>query len=100
MTGPAMDAVLARATAALAAMEETHHRLATARARVTHPCGLVSVEVDAEGAMTGLWMAESLTGVDAGELGRVIVETAVRAAELVARQRDALLASLANGVSD
>lgn len=89
-----MDAAVAGAVASLASLEDTLHELSTARARATHPSGLVSVEVDAQGGMCGLWIAESLDDVDARDVGRAVVETAARAAQLVADRRDRILASL------
>ncbi len=95
-----MDAVVARATTGLAALDDTLHQLSSARARVTHSSGLVSVEVDEQGGMCGLFFPESLSGADADELGRAVVETAARAAQLVAERRERLLASLAERLSD
>ncbi|MFD4292940.1 hypothetical protein ACFWPA_08965 [Rhodococcus sp. NPDC058505] len=95
-----MDAVVTRAGTRLADLEEALHQLTTARARVTHPSGLVSVEADEHGGMCGLWLPAALGGVDAGDLGRAVVETAARAAELVAAQREQVLASLARRFTD
>lgn len=100
MSGAEMDAVVARATAGLAALDDTLHQLSSARARVTHSSGLVSVEVDEHGGMCGLFFPESLSGTDADELGRAVIETAARAAQLVAERRERLLASLAERLSD
>ncbi|MGW0177387.1 YbaB/EbfC family DNA-binding protein [Rhodococcus sp. NPDC003322] len=96
----AMDAVVARAGAGLQSLEDALDQLSSARARVTHGSGLVSVEVDQHGGMCGLWLPESLDGVDARDLGRAIVETAGRAAGLVAQRREAILASLARALTD
>ncbi|EME14829.1 hypothetical protein [Rhodococcus triatomae] len=95
-----MDVVVARAGAGLAAMDDALHQLSTARSRVTHSSGLVAVEVDEQGGMTGLFLPDSLAGVDAGELGRAVVETAARAAQLVAERRERILASLGDRLSD
>lgn len=96
----AMEAVVARAHAGVDALEDALRDLSSARARVTHRSGLVSVEVNEHGGMCGLWLPESLDGVDAGELGRAVVETAARAAELVAERRERVLASLARQLTD
>lgn len=100
MTGRAMDAVVARACSGLAALEEAAHELSVARVRVTDDAGLVSVEVDQYGGLCRLWIAESLDGTHADDLGRTVVETAARAAELLAQRGDLTLASLARRLSD
>lgn len=94
-----MDAVLATASGRLGSLEQTLHELSTARARVTHPSGLVTVEMTTDG-LTGLWIAESLVDVAASDLERAVTEAAAHAAELVAEQRDRSLASLHARLSD
>ncbi|MFF0817510.1 YbaB/EbfC family nucleoid-associated protein [Rhodococcus sp. NPDC003318] len=94
MSGSEMDAAVARATAGLDSLEDALHQLSTARARVTHPSGLVSVEVDWQGGMSGLWIAQSLHRVDARDVARAVVEAAAHAAALVSDRRDRTLASL------
>lgn len=89
-----MDRVVSVAAAALELLETALHLLGGLRARVTHDSGVVSVEVDENGGMTGLWISESLDQVDATDLGLAVTETAARAADVVSAQRDRILASL------
>lgn len=89
----AVEGVLSTATARLGSLEQALHELSTARARVTHPSGVVTVEVTADG-LTGLWITESVTGVAADDVGRAVTEAAAAAAELLTEQRDRSLASL------
>lgn len=89
-----MDRVVSAAAARLESLETALHLLGGLRARVTHGSGVVSVEVDENGGMTGLWISESLDRVDATDLGRAVTETAARAADVVSTQRDRILASL------
>ncbi|MFC4602592.1 YbaB/EbfC family DNA-binding protein [Rhodococcus kronopolitis] len=94
MSAAEMDRVLADATGRVEALEAALHGLTRLRARLTHPSGVLSVEVDENGGLCGLWISEALDRVDAAELGRALTETADRAAEMVAGQRDRILASL------
>ncbi|SDD85998.1 hypothetical protein SAMN05444580_10760 [Rhodococcus tukisamuensis] len=89
-----MDRVVSAAATRLESLETALHLLGGLRARVTHGSGVVSVEVDENGGMTGLWISESLDRVDATDLGRAVTETAASAADVVSTQRDRILASL------
>jgi hypothetical protein len=94
-----MDRVVARASRGVENLEDALHGLTTLRARVTHESGLVSVEVDEQGGLCGLWIVEDLDRVDARDLGRAVVEAAAAAAQIVAARRDQILASLQDALT-
>ncbi|MFD4181648.1 YbaB/EbfC family nucleoid-associated protein [Rhodococcus sp. NPDC058514] len=95
-----MDLVVERATGQVNHLEDALHNLTRARARVTHDSGLVSVEVDQNGGMSGLWISESIAHVDARELAAMITSTAARAAQMVADRRERILTSLQASFTD
>lgn len=95
-----MDLVVERATGRVNHLEDALHNLTRMRARVTHDSGLVSVEVDEHGGMSGLWISESIAHVDARDLGAIITATAARAALMVADRREQILTSLQAAFTD
>ncbi|AQA22189.1 ybaB/EbfC DNA-binding family protein [Rhodococcus sp. MTM3W5.2] len=99
-SGHQMDLVVERATGMANHLEDALHNLTRARARVTHESGLVSVEVDENGGMSGLWITESIAHVDSRELAAMITATAARAAQMVADRRERILASLQAAFTD
>ncbi|MFC7447630.1 YbaB/EbfC family nucleoid-associated protein [Rhodococcus daqingensis] len=95
-----MDLIVERASGRVDDLENALHDLTRARARVTHDSGLVSVEVDRNGGMSGLWISESIAHVDARELATMITTTAARAAQMVADRRERILTSLQAAFTD
>ncbi|MFC9787633.1 YbaB/EbfC family nucleoid-associated protein [Rhodococcus sp. NPDC127528] len=94
-----IDGVVARASHGVENLEQALHGLTTLRARATHESGLVRVEVDEQGGLRDLWIAEGLARVDARDLGHAVVEAAAAAAEIVAGRRDQILASLRDALT-
>ncbi|SEM35097.1 YbaB/EbfC family nucleoid-associated protein [Rhodococcus maanshanensis] len=99
-SGHEMDLVVERAIDRANHLEDALHDLTRARARVTHDSGLVSVQVDENGGMSGLWISESIAHVDSRELAAMITATAARAAQMVADRREQILASLQASFTD
>jgi DNA-binding protein YbaB len=78
------DSLIARMVAQRDLLEELDDRFAAISARVASPDEAVSVEVDGQGAMIGLWLGPHALELDAEALEELIVDTAAAAA------RDAL----------
>ncbi|WP_405489546.1 YbaB/EbfC family nucleoid-associated protein [Nocardia sp. NBC_00511] len=94
-----MDALLGRVNQQLAALEATLHGLAGVRARFGSPDGSVTAEVDADGALTGLWLAESVTSQPPAEVSRLILWACQQAAALATAQRSRIIADLNGSLS-
>ncbi|MFW0792222.1 YbaB/EbfC family nucleoid-associated protein [Gordonia sp. CPCC 205515] len=75
-----MDEIEARASAQLDRMHELNDALSSIRVRETSDDGLVTVQVDGTGALTGLWLADAATALGGQRLGDLIVATAGHAA--------------------
>ena len=88
----AMDAIVADATAKLEHLEAALYALQHVRERVTS--GPVTAEVDGNGALTGLWLEEAITGVPARDVGPLIVATCHRAAQAAGARRAEVLTNL------
>jgi DNA-binding protein YbaB len=89
-----MDALVAQATEKLEALEAALFGLKQVRGRFTSDDGLVSVEVDSDGAMVGLALAESVTGYTPSDVGQLIIWACQQAAQDAGRQRSEVVATL------
>lgn len=79
----------ARAAAQLGRLQDFADDLGAIRVRTSSDDGLVTVESDAAGSMTGLWLDEGVGVLDGRRLGEVIVATATVAAQQAFAQRAA-----------
>jgi DNA-binding protein YbaB len=89
-----MDALVKSATDKLEALEQAMYELASIRAIHTTPDGLVEATADGDGALVGLWLAESITQRTAKEVGDLVVEASQAAVAEAGRQRSAVMAKL------
>ncbi|MBF6193063.1 YbaB/EbfC family nucleoid-associated protein [Nocardia implantans] len=89
-----MDALVASATQKLEALEAALYGLKQVRGRFTSPDGAVSVEVNSDGALVGLTLAESVTSLPPAEVGQLIVWACRQAAEDAGAQRSKVVATL------
>ncbi len=89
-----MDALVAQATEKLEALEAALYGLKQIRGRFTTQDGSITTEVDSEGALVGLDLAESITSQPPAEVGKAIVWACKQAAEQAGAQRSAVVATL------
>ncbi|RJO72243.1 YbaB/EbfC family DNA-binding protein [Nocardia panacis] len=89
-----MDALVANATAKLEALEAALYGLKQVRGRFTSEDGMVTAEVDSDGALVGLSLAETVTALPPAEVGQLIVWAARQASEHAGSQRSKVVATL------
>lgn len=89
-----MDAVVSGATQKLAALEAALYELGQVRGRFTTEDGVVTVEVDSDGALVGLTLAESATSMPPAEVSQLIVWACAQAAEDAGEQRSKAVGTL------
>ncbi|MQY29942.1 YbaB/EbfC family nucleoid-associated protein [Nocardia aurantia] len=89
-----MDALVAQATEKLEALEAALFGLKQVRGRFTSDDGLVSVEVDSDGALIDLALAESVSGHTPADVGQLIIWACQQAATDAGRQRSEVVATL------
>ncbi|MEU1429137.1 YbaB/EbfC family DNA-binding protein [Nocardia sp. NPDC005746] len=89
-----MDALVRGVNDKLEALEATLHDLGGVRGRCAAEDGSVTAEVDADGALTGLWLAESVATRPPAEVSRLILWAARRAAAEATAQRARIIAGL------
>ncbi|GAB2566496.1 YbaB/EbfC family nucleoid-associated protein [Nocardia heshunensis] len=89
-----MDALLDRVNQQLETLEATLHGLSQVRARFSADDRSVTAEVDADGALTGLWLSESVTSRSPAELSRLILWACQQAAQEATAQRARIVARL------
>lgn len=89
-----MDALVARATSKLEALEAALHGLRQVRGRFATDDGAVEVEVDSDGALTALRLSEAVTALPPAEVGKLIVWACRQAAEEAGGQRSKVVATL------
>ncbi|WP_107982920.1 YbaB/EbfC family nucleoid-associated protein [Rhodococcus sp. OK519] len=94
MSGREMDALVDQATARLDVLDGALSALESLRAEVVSDDGHVRVEVDGNGSPTGLWLSDSLLGVDSAALARTITRTAHLAAAAAAEERNRITSGL------
>lgn len=86
-----MDALVNQANQRLAALRSAQDGLAEVRGRHTHEDGLVTAEVDCNGALVALKLAESLTARPPSEAAQLILQACRHAAVDAGRQRSAVV---------
>ncbi|KAA8886319.1 YbaB/EbfC family DNA-binding protein [Nocardia colli] len=89
-----MDALVANATQKLEALEAALYGLKQVRGRHTTEDGSVTVEVDSDGALVALSLAETVTSLAPAEVGQLIVWACRQAAEDAGNQRSKVVATL------
>ncbi|MRH88821.1 YbaB/EbfC family DNA-binding protein [Nocardia sp. SYP-A9097] len=89
-----MDALVNGVTNQLEALESTLAGLREVRGRFTSEDRSVSAEVDGDGALTGLRLAESVTSRPPAEVARLVVWACREAAARATAQRAEILAGL------
>ncbi|WP_194817521.1 YbaB/EbfC family nucleoid-associated protein [Nocardia sp. XZ_19_385] len=89
-----MDALVANATAKLEALEAALYGLKQVRGAFTTEDGAVSVEVDSDGALTGLKLSEAVTSMAPADVSQLIVWACRQAAEDAGGQRSNVIAAL------
>ncbi|QIS09208.1 YbaB/EbfC family nucleoid-associated protein [Nocardia arthritidis] len=89
-----MDALVANATAKLEALEAALYGLKQVRGRFTTEDGMVSAEVDSDGALVALTLSEAVTSVPPAEVGQLIVWACRQASEDAGAQRSKVVATL------
>ncbi|MEU6580940.1 YbaB/EbfC family nucleoid-associated protein [Nocardia sp. NPDC046763] len=94
-----MDALVKGVSDKLEALEATLHGLSRIRGRRTSQDGSVTAEVDGDGALTGLWLAESVTSHAPAEVSRLILRVCQQAAAEATAQRSRIIARLNDSLS-
>lgn len=82
-----MDAIVGRATEQVNLLEEALAGLASITVRASSESDQVTVEVDGNGNLTGLWMDDSISTLDVRVLAALITSTSHEAARLADEQR-------------
>ncbi|MFE3256139.1 YbaB/EbfC family nucleoid-associated protein [Nocardia sp. NPDC059091] len=94
-----MDALVKGVNDKLEALEATLHELSGIRGRCTSEDGSVTAAVDGDGALTGLWLAESVTSRAPAEVSRLILWTCRQAAAEATARRSRIIARLNDSLS-
>ena len=94
MSGNNRDTLVARATARLEDLESALHGIAQVRGTATSTDGLVTAEVDGNGALIDLRITESITSYPAAEIGPLITRTCAEAAAAAAIARGRVVEKL------
>lgn len=89
-----MDALVAGATQKLEALEAALYGLKQIRGRFTTEDGLVTAEIDSEGALVGLQLAEGVTSLPPAETAQLILAACRQAAEEAGGRRSEVIAAL------
>ncbi|WP_213577231.1 YbaB/EbfC family nucleoid-associated protein [Rhodococcus sp. USK13] len=89
-----MDTIVGRATEQVALLEEALEGLRSIKARASSESDHVTAEVDGNGTLTGLWMNDSIAGLDPVALATLITGTTQEAARLAAEQRSQVMTTL------
>jgi DNA-binding protein YbaB len=89
-----MDALVKSATDKLEALEQAMYELGAIRAVYTTSDGMVEATADGNGALVGLWLAESITQRTAKEIGDMVVEAGQAAVAEAGRRRSEVMAKL------
>ncbi|MEC4764898.1 YbaB/EbfC family nucleoid-associated protein [Mycobacterium sherrisii] len=91
MTGGLADSLLARIGRQRDLIQALDQHCKSIKVRVTSRCKTVSVEVDGQGAMTGLWLGDNAYHKGSEALARLIVDTAAAAATTAANRQNYLI---------
>ncbi|MGV9834434.1 YbaB/EbfC family nucleoid-associated protein [Nocardia niigatensis] len=89
-----LDALVGGINDKLETLEATLHALSRIRGRCSSEDGSVTAEVDGDGALTGLWLADSVTSHAPAEVSRLILWACRRAAAEATAQRSRIVARL------
>ncbi|BCK58318.1 YbaB/EbfC family nucleoid-associated protein [Nocardia wallacei] len=89
-----MDALVARATDKLEALEAALYGLQHVRGRYTAEDDSVTVEVDSSGALVALELAETVTSRPPAEVGQLIIWACQQAAQDAGAQRSEVVGKL------
>ncbi|AII04786.1 YbaB/EbfC family nucleoid-associated protein [Rhodococcus opacus] len=89
-----MDAIVGRATEQVNLLEEALAGLQAITARASSESGQVTAEVDGNGTLTGLWMDDSISALDARTLATMITSTTQEAARLATERRTQVMTTL------
>lgn len=89
-----MDALVTGVTNQLEALEAALYDLKRIRGRFSSEDGSVTAEVDGEGALVGLWLAESVTSRPPAEVAQSVLWACGRAAAEAGAQRSRIVARL------
>ncbi|MBF6438785.1 YbaB/EbfC family nucleoid-associated protein [Nocardia cyriacigeorgica] len=89
-----MDALVAGATQKLEALEAALYGLKQVRGRFTTEDGMVSAEVNSDGALVALSLAETVTSLPPAEVAQLIIWACRQAAEDAGGQRSNVVAAL------
>lgn len=89
-----MDALVAGATQKLEALEAALYGLKQVRGRFVTEDGMVSAEVDSDGALVALRLTEAITALPPAEAAQLIISACRQAAEDAGGQRSAVVAAL------
>ncbi|MFC9832235.1 YbaB/EbfC family nucleoid-associated protein [Rhodococcus sp. NPDC127530] len=92
-----MDAIVGRATEQVNLLEEALAGLQAITARASSESDQVTAEVDGNGTLTGLWMDDSISTLDARTLATMITSTTQEAARLATEQRTRVMTTLQDG---
>ncbi|MEU0545376.1 YbaB/EbfC family DNA-binding protein [Nocardia sp. NPDC005978] len=93
-----MDALVNGVALQLDALENALDGLDRVRGRFGAPDGSVTAEVDGEGALTGLWLADSVTARPPAEVAELILWACGQAAAAASTRRAAVLARLNSAI--
>ncbi|MGV9868758.1 YbaB/EbfC family nucleoid-associated protein [Rhodococcus koreensis] len=78
-------------------LEEALAGLQSITARASSESDQVTAEVDGNGTLTGLWMDDSISSLDAHTLATMITSTTREAARLATEQRTRVMTALQDG---
>lgn len=89
-----MDTVVGQVTAQAHLLGQALADVRDVRGSASSADGRVRAEADAHGGLTGLWLAESISELDARVVSRMITETALEAAHAATRERTRIMTTL------
>lgn len=89
-----MDALVKNASDKLEALEQALYELDHIQGVYESEDGQVEATADGHGALTGLWLAESVTQRNPKEVGELIVQASHRAVAEAGRKRAQVMATL------
>ncbi|WP_416564790.1 YbaB/EbfC family DNA-binding protein [Nocardia testacea] len=89
-----MDALVAGATRKLEALEAALYGLKQVRGRFGTEDGMVTAEVDSDGALVSLQLSEAVTALPPAEAAQLIIWACRQAAEDAGGQRSEVVAAL------
>lgn len=95
-----LDALISRSDRALDSMHAASESLATLRVVHRSADGLVTVEVDSQGSLVGLELADDLSSTSASGLESAIVNTAAAAAREALDRREDILHRMQSSLTD